>query len=299
MPSKARDRQLAKAAERRRQERDGARRRRMIALGAGGAIAGAIVVILGYTILQRGDTSTASPTLTPSVSASLQPKSAKPPKQTGTVTAQAKPPATVACGASVPAAADTPKPQFDHAPTVDQALKKGFDYTAVMQTSCGPVTIQLDRSAAPETVASFVFLAEHRYFDGTFFHRVVDSIDVVQGGDPTGTGGGGPGYAIPDELSGSEHYAEGTVAMANAGPGTGGSQFFLITGPQGANLDGNPAYTIFGKITGGLDVAKQINALIPKGQKNYDGAPTQAVYIDRVKIETAKTPPSPSPTPSP
>jgi cyclophilin family peptidyl-prolyl cis-trans isomerase len=296
MPSKARDRQLAKAAERRRQERDSARRRRAIALGVGGAIAGALVIVLGIAILRRGDTSTANQTPTPSVSVSQQPKTNKPPKQTGTVTAKAKPPSTVACGATVPAAADTPKPQFDHVPTVDQALKKDTEYTAVMQTSCGPITIQLDRTAAPQTVASFVWLAEHRYFDGTFFHRVVDSIDVVQGGDPTGTGGGGPGYAIPDELSGSEHYAPGSVAMANAGPGTGGSQFFLITGPGGANLDGNPAYTIFGKITDGLDAAKQINALMPKGAKSYDGAPTEAAYIDRVTIETSKTP---SATPSP
>jgi cyclophilin family peptidyl-prolyl cis-trans isomerase len=297
MPSKARDRQLAKAAERRRNQRDSARRRRAIALGVGGAIAGALVIVLGVAILQRDDTSSVGgETPTPSVSASHQPKGNKPPKQTGTVTPKAKPPATVACGATVPAAADTPKAQFDHAPTVDQALKRDMEYTAVLQTSCGPITIQLDRSAAPQTVASFVWLAEHHYFDGTFFHRVVDSIDVVQGGDPTGTGGGGPGYSIPDELSGSEQYAPGSVAMANAGPNTGGSQFFLITGPDGANLDSNPAYTIFGKITDGLDAAKQINALMPKGEKAYDGAPTEAVYIDRATIETSKTPSS---TPSP
>ena len=76
---------------------------------------------------------------------------------------------------------------------------------------------------------------------------MVDSIDVVQAGDPTGTAAAAPGYAIPDELSGKEHYAPGTVAMANGGPNTGGSQFFLITGPDGPNLDANPAYTIFGQ----------------------------------------------------
>jgi cyclophilin family peptidyl-prolyl cis-trans isomerase len=117
---------------------------------------------------------------------------------------------------------------------------------------------------------------------------------VVQGGDPTGTGSAGPGYSIPDELTGSEHYATGTVAMANAGPNTGGSQFFLITGPGGANLDGNPNYTIFGNITDGLDVAKQINSFMPK---SGDGQPTQAVYIESVTIEKHKAP-SPTPTPS-
>ena len=294
MPSKSRQRHLAKGAERRRLERERAARRRTIALSVGGAIAGILVIALGVTLLNRDDTSTAAAAPTPSVSASASPTSNKPPKQTGTVTAKAQPASTVACGASVPADASTPKPQFDHAPSPNQVLAKDTDYTATLHTSCGDITIALDSSAAPQTVASFVFLAEQKFFDGTFFHRVVDSIDVVQGGDPTGTGSGSPGYSIPDELTGSEHYAPGTVAMANAGPNTGGSQFFLITGPGGANLDGNPNYTIFGTITDGLDVAKQINGFMPK---SGDGEPTQAVYIDSVTIEKHKTP-SPTPTPS-
>lgn len=295
MPSKARERQLAKGAERRRLERERARRRRVIAMGTAGAIAGALVIALGYTILTRDNTG-AAPTDTPSASATHSAKP-KPPKQTGTVTVQKPPPKTVACGASVPAAAKTPKPQFDHAPTVGQVLAKDTDYTAVMQTSCGDITISLDRQAAPQTVASFVFLAQHHYFDGTFFHRVVDSIDVVQGGDPTGTGSGGPGYSIPDEATGSEQYTPGTVAMAkSSAPNSGGSQFFLITGPEGSNLNANPVYTIFGSITQGLDVAKRINALMPTHNGSYDGMPTEAVYIDRLTIETAKQKPSPSPS---
>jgi cyclophilin family peptidyl-prolyl cis-trans isomerase len=297
MPSKARERQLAKGAERRRLERQRARRRRSVALGTAGAIAGLLVVALGYTIVTRDNTPPAAsetPTTSPS-----KPAKTGPPKQTGAVNAQAKPPATVACGASVPAAAKTPKPQFNHAPTVDQALEKDMEYTAVMQTSCGTITISLDRQNAPQTVASFVFLAKHHFFDGTFFHRVVDSIDVVQGGDPTGTGSGGPGYSIPDEATGSEQYTPGTVAMAkSSAPNSGGSQFFLITGPEGSNLNANPVYTIFGKITEGLDVAKRINGLMPK-QKNYDSMPTEAVYIDRVTIEATKMPkPSASASPS-
>jgi cyclophilin family peptidyl-prolyl cis-trans isomerase len=166
-----------------------------------------------------------------------------------------------------------------------------------MRTSCGTVRIQLNTATAPQTSASFVFLAEKGFFDGLFFHRVVDSIDVIQTGDPLGTGSGGPGYTIPDELTGKEHYTAGTVAMANGGANTGGSQFFIITGPQGTNLDGNPNYTIFGKVVSGLDVAKTINALMPK-QKNYDGPPTKAVYIESMTIETAKAPPSPRASPS-
>jgi cyclophilin family peptidyl-prolyl cis-trans isomerase len=294
MPRKSRQRHLAKGAERRRLERERAARRRTIALSAGGAIAGILIIALGVTLLNRNGSSTAGASATPSISVSTPPPSSnKPPKQTGTVTAKAKPASTVACGASVPADASTPKPQFDHAPAPSDVLEKDTEYTAILHTSCGDITIALDSSAAPQTVASFVFLAKHKFFDGTFFHRVVNSIDVVQGGDPTGTGSGGPGYSIPDELKGGEHYAPGTVAMANAGPNTGGSQFFLITGPGGANLDSNPNYTIFGNITGGLDVAKQINGFMPK---SGDGQPTQAVYIDSVTIAKHKTP---SPTPSP
>jgi cyclophilin family peptidyl-prolyl cis-trans isomerase len=294
MPSKSRQRHLAKGAERRRLERQRAARRRTIALSVGGAIAGILIIALGVALLNRnGSNTTAGESATPSASGTTSPASNTPPKQTGTVTAKAKPATTVACGASVPQAASRPKPQFDHAPSPKDVLDKDMENTAVLHTSCGDITIALDQTAAPQTVASFVFLAEHNFFDGTFFHRVVDSIDVVQGGDPTGTGSGGPGYSIPDELTGSEHYATGTVAMANAGPNTGGSQFFLITGPGGANLDGSPNYTIFGNVTDGLDVAKQINGFMPK---SGDGPPTQAVYIDSVSIEKQK---KPSPTPSP
>ena len=234
---------------------------------------------------------------TPSVTTTPSAPATGLPTKTGTVTAQGSPAKQVACGGKRPAAADTPKPQFDHAPAAQDVLAKDTVYTAVMQTSCGTIKIQLDTATAPQTAASFVFLADKGFFDGLFFHRVVDSIDVIQTGDPLGTGSGGPGYTIPDELTGKEHYTAGTVAMANGGANTGGSQFFIITGRQGTNLDGNPNYTIFGKVVGGLGVAKTINALMPK-QKNYDGPPTEAVYIETMTIETAKAPPSPSASPS-
>src|SRR6478672_4791863 len=179
MPSKSRQRHLAKGAERRRLERERAARRRTIALSVGGAIAGILIIALGVTLLNRNNSSsTAGAGETPSASASATtpPGANKPPKQTGTVTAQAKPASTVACGASVPAAASTPKPQFDHAPSPNQVLDKNMQYSAVLHTSCGDVTIEFDSSSAPQTVASFVFLAEHHFFDGTFLHRVVSSI---------------------------------------------------------------------------------------------------------------------------
>ena len=140
-------------------------------------------------------------------------------------------PAEVACGGTEPKDASKPKPQFS-AP--EQVVQEGTTYTAEIQTSCGTIVIELLADRAPETVNSFVFLAQKGYFDGQRFHRLDTSIDVIQGGDPTGTGTGGPGYTIPDELTGDESYGPGVLAMANAGPDTGGSQFFLITGDAGA-----------------------------------------------------------------
>jgi cyclophilin family peptidyl-prolyl cis-trans isomerase len=295
MPSRSRERQLAKLAARRKAEQSAAQRRRRIVAGIVGGVVGLAAIGIGVAVITGGNenpVASGSPSASTSAAASL-------PKKTGTVTPQGTPAKTVACGGTVPADADAPKPQFDAAPSPDLVLNDKLEYTAVLRTSCGTIEIQLDVDGAPATTASFVFLAGKGYFDGQFFHRVVDSIDVIQTGDPEGTGSGGPGYSIPDELTGHESYTPGTVAMANAGSGTGGSQFFIITGPDGTNLNGNPSYTIFGRVVRGLDVAKTINALMPKGQKNYDGKPTKAVYLDSVTITTEKKPSSaPSASPS-
>jgi peptidyl-prolyl cis-trans isomerase B (cyclophilin B) len=192
-------------------------------------------------------------------------------------------PDEVACGATQPRTALTPKPQFS-AP--EQVVKQGTTYEAEIQTSCGTIVVELLADQAPETVNSFVFLAQKGYFDGQRIHRLDTSIDVIQGGDPTGTGTGGPGYSIPDELTGDESYGPGVLAMANAGPDTGGSQFFLITGDAGHNLDANPAYTIFGTVVEGLDVAKQIQALpIQDPSAGIEGQqPAESVYLEKVTI---------------
>jgi peptidyl-prolyl cis-trans isomerase B (cyclophilin B) len=192
-------------------------------------------------------------------------------------------PAEVACGGTEPEDATKPKPQFSEP---EQVLKEGTTYMAEMRTSCGTIVIDLLADRAPETVNSFVFLAEKGFFDGQRFHRLDTSIDVIQGGDPTATGTGGPGYSIPDELSGDESYGPGVLAMANSGPDTGGSQFFLITGDAGHNLDANPAYTIFGRVVQGLDVAKRIQELpIQDPSAGISGQqPTKSVYIEKVTI---------------
>lgn len=155
--------------------------------------------------------------------------------------------------------------------------------TAVLHTSCGDITVQLDPAIAPVTVNSFVFLAERGYFDGTVSHRVVPGF-VIQAGDPTATGRGGPGYEIPDELPATDFlYTRGTVAMANAGPNTGGSQFFLVL----ADVPLPPSFAVFGSVTSGLEVMDRIAQIptVARGVGQEPSSPTETLYIDRVTIE--------------
>ena len=149
-------------------------------------------------------------------------------------------------------------------------------YTAEMVTSKGTLSIVLDPLAAPKTVNNFVFLARWHYFDGIVFHRVIPGF-VLQGGDPTGTGTGGPGYRFDDELPKPGRYELGSLAMANAGPNTNGSQFFVISGPDGVRLP--PLYSLFGKVVGGLDVVAAINDI---GSRS--GTPSERVIIESVTI---------------
>jgi cyclophilin family peptidyl-prolyl cis-trans isomerase len=165
----------------------------------------------------------------------------------------------------------------------EQVVKDGCTYTATVATNFGEIEIALDPEGAPETVNSFVFLATESFFDGLTFHRVVPGF-VIQGGDPTGTGTGGPGYTIQDELPAEPGYAEGAVAMANAGPDTSGSQFFIVTGD--ASFLPN-AYSLFGTVTEGLDVAKEIEGLADESADPNDPAaqrPTEPAVIESVRI---------------
>src|SRR5665811_478503 len=147
-------------------------------------------------------------------------------------------------------------------------------YTATMVTSKGTLEIVLDALGAPVTVNSFVFLARWHYYDGVIFHRVIPGF-VLQGGDPTGTGAGGPGYRFNDELPKPGRYELGSLAMANAGPNTNGSQFFVISGPSGIRLP--PQYSLFGKVVSGLDVVATIDAL-----GTQSGSPKEKVTIESV-----------------
>ncbi len=149
-------------------------------------------------------------------------------------------------------------------------------YSAEMVTSHGTLTIALDPIGAPVTVNNFVFLARYHYYDDVIFHRIIPGF-VLQGGDPTGTGSGGPGYRFADELPKAGRYELGSLAMANAGPNTNGSQFFVISGPSGIRLP--PQYALFGKVVSGLDVVATIDAI-----GTSSGKPKEKVTIQSVTI---------------
>jgi len=150
-------------------------------------------------------------------------------------------------------------------------------YTATMVTNKGTMTIALDPLAAPLAVNNFVVLARYHYYDGVGFHRIIPGF-VIQGGDPQGTGRGGPGYKFADELPRPGRYEIGSLAMANAGPNTNGSQFFIICGPSGMGLP--PQYSLFGKVVDGLDVVAELEKAGSPGA----GTPTQKVFMESVTV---------------
>lgn len=184
----------------------------------------------------------------------------------------------VACDADVPSSAQSM--QFaapDDMGITDTAM-------AMIHTSCGDVTIELYPSIAPATVNSFVFLAEQGYFDGTVSHRVYPGF-MIQAGDPTATGRGGPGYTIADEFPPADFsYERGVVAMANTGqPNSGGSQFFMML----ADYPLPPSYSVFGRVVGGMDVLDRI-AEVPvtaRGGNPEVSSPLESVFIESVEIE--------------
>ena len=182
--------------------------------------------------------------------------------------------AAIQCNDTKPA--DNPnRPKFTEPPAmqIDPAKK----YTAVMETSCGKITIELDAKNAPKTVNNFVFLAQKKFYDGLTFHRVVQDF-VIQGGDPLGTGSGDPGYKFEDELP-QDGYKLGSLAMANSGANTNGSQFFIVTGQNGTTLQNN--YSRFGMVTSGLEVAQKLESFGQPDQK-----PSRPLYILSVTITT-------------
>ena len=143
--------------------------------------------------------------------------------------------------------------QWNDPPEMEIDPKKS--YQASIETNKGTMVLDLHAAEAPATVNNFVFLARQGFYDGISFHRVISNF-MIQGGDPTGSGRGGPGYRFQDEFAGNPHrHGTGTLSMANAGPNTNGSQFFITHAPQ-PHLDGR--HTVFGQISSGMDVVNAI-----------------------------------------
>jgi cyclophilin family peptidyl-prolyl cis-trans isomerase len=171
--------------------------------------------------------------------------------------------------------------QFAAAPTLQDpgAIDPAKHYTATIDTSLGTLKADLYASDAPNTVNNFVFLARQGFYDGVTFHRVIPNF-MAQTGDPTGTGTGGPGYRFPDEKV-TRKYERGTLAMANAGPNTNGSQFFIVHKDYALQ----PNYTIFGKVTDGLDTLDKL-ATPPTGPgKGGPDTPRTPITINSIKID--------------
>lgn len=181
-----------------------------------------------------------------------------------------------ACGA------DQPEPAVEMQFEAPEDARVDGPTLVTLTTSCGPIGITLDPAVAPSTVNSFVFLATEGYFDGTVSHRVIPGF-MMQAGDPTATGLGGPGYRLPDELPADDTtYTRGVVAMANAGPGTAGSQFFILFG-EASWLP--PRYSIFGEVTSGFETLDAIEAL-PLGRSPASADPSPSTPLESIFIES-------------
>jgi peptidyl-prolyl cis-trans isomerase B (cyclophilin B) len=176
---------------------------------------------------------------------------------------------------------EKPKPRDADLSAPAQEVKRGEKLTAVVDTSCGEFEIALDSERSPKTVNSFVYLARDGFYDGLTFHRIVTDF-VVQGGDPAGSGEGGPGYHVEEAPPPNLAYTEGVVAMAKSPvdpPGRSGSQFFVVIVPD-AGLP--PQYALLGRVSSGLDAVEKIGEA---GTRSEAGRPRQTVLIDSVQIE--------------
>jgi cyclophilin family peptidyl-prolyl cis-trans isomerase len=194
----------------------------------------------------------------------------------------------ISCGGSAPEPAPTqaPPPQSAPQPAVKpeprtydspppMIIDTGKKYTAFMETDKGTLVLELFAKDVPLTVNNFVFLAEEGFYDGTTFHRVIPGF-MAQGGDPTGTGRGGPGYRFEDEFTSHKHGV-GTLSMANAGPNTNGSQFFITYAPQ-PGLDGK--HSVFGQLVEGMDVLSNLTPRDPNQNPQFEGDRIIRVIIE-------------------
>ena len=255
-------------------ERRRAARRRLLVRGGqiGIPIVVVVVGLLLFFSLRGGKNNSASSETDVSKSSVPTTTTTTLPAITPTVTTCAQATSTITDSAGVA------KPQFPTPPVLSINLSKA--YVATFETNKGTIQAQLSPTIAPVTVNNFVFLARCGFYDGTKIHRVAKEF-VIQGGDPTGTGSGGPGYEIPDEFPPTPGYAIGSLAMANTGqPNSGGSQFFIVTGNK---VDLPNKYSLFGYVIAGQDVAKTIEQL--PSDAGDDGPPKEPVIVTKVTIE--------------
>ncbi|HKF00480.1 MAG TPA: peptidylprolyl isomerase [Actinomycetes bacterium] len=265
MSKQTRQRELARLRARREAERRHARRRR--ALITYGSLAVALLVAGVVVLVVRAGRDDRGNQPAPAADARADAPGA---------------PAAVACGGRVPPR----KPKQTYSTRPPTSVKPGVAYTARVETSCGGFSVRLDPRGAPVAVSSFVFLARQGFYDSTWFHRIVpggaQGIGVIQGGDPQGDGGGGPGYRLPEEPPRSAGaYKRYTVAMAKSQqPDSTGSQFFVNTQDNSRGLA--PDYTLIGEVTSGRDVVDRI-AKVPVGGERGD-TPTQAVWIEKLTV---------------
>ena len=248
------------------------RRRRLVRAGAIAVVIAAIVA--SAVVSGAGGDDDKKPAAASDDAAATEEPSADPAENPGP-----------ACGAEAPPPAGDK--QYDQA---EQVLEDGVDYHAVIETSCGTIEVDLLEDEAPVTVNNFVFLAEEGFYEGVIFHRVEPSF-VIQGGDPTGTGMGGPGYSFEDELwAKPKQYKFGTLSMANSGPNTNGSQFFFIVHEPKGQPAGLPAsYSMFGRTDKDsfetLEAIKDVPTQGPGAANPQDASrPVETIYIESIEI---------------
>ena len=264
-----RERQRANKAVKEQQAARAETRQKGTRLGV--IIVGAIVGVVGIAFIANtfigGDDDEATPTTLPEATEGA-PADGEVYEATGEFVPE---------GCPSPDGSATEQAPFESAPPM--CLDPAKEYSAVVTTNKGEITIDLDQTKAPLTVNNFVFLARNQYFDDTTCHRIVTDF-MVQCGDPTGTGTGEPGYRFADELPEAGEYQIGSVAMGNRGADTNGSQFFIVTGDQGVNL--LPNYSLFGAVATGYD--ETVVEMAAAGTES--GSPSEPVDIQSVVIIT-------------
>ena len=289
MPTEKRDRQRANREAARAEAEAKERKARWMRNGRNGVIIAAVVIIAGVLFsLSRSDDESTSTTVaaaeseTTAASDTTSSVDTTAPQSETTVPFTTMPEGAVDSlayvqfrGLPVACGGDLPEPAMEMSFDAPGEAGVGDAATATFATSCGDIVVELDNENAPEAVNSLAFLAGEGYFDGTVSHRISPGF-VFQAGDPTATGTGGPGYSFADELPPDDFvYERGVLAMANSGPDTNGSQFFLVF--QDSSLP--PNFTAFGRVIEGLDVLDQLEQVPVNGE-----TPLEAVYLESVVI---------------